>query len=276
MCTLRAVDLRRSLGLDVYVRLSRSDRRALAERVASAYGGDWTVSGDTVGAPGFAALRHAPTGLDFVLLPGGEYDRGMGDADEREALTLVADPDGIRNVRHEVGLASPVARVRVAPLLCARTHLALDVATGLVPDGDIDSAEDYPLAQATADDAMRVADAVGLRLITDVEWEWMAREGGTEIWINGAARAEPNAGYSDEHGFLRLTNRWGIGHLASEAGEWTLDPERIDAGDRSPVRGGAVWMQDPLENLTWLAGYRQRRARTDRAGIRLAADAPTG
>ena len=103
----------------------------------------------------------------------------------------------------------------------------------------------------------------------------MAREGGNEIWINGAARTEPNAGYSDEHGFLRLTNRWGIGHLASEAGEWTLEPEWIEAGDRSPVRGGTVWVQDPLENLTWLAGYRQRRTRTDRAGIRLAADAPT-
>jgi hypothetical protein len=95
------------------------------------------------------------------------------------------------------------------------------------------------------------------------------------VWINGAARAEPDAGYDDEDGFLRLTNRWGIGHLASEAGEWTLEAGRIEDGDRCPVRGGAVWMQDPLENLTWLAGYRQHRARTDHVGIRLAADALT-
>jgi hypothetical protein len=120
------VDLRRSLDLDVYVRLSRRDRLALVEQVAAAYGGDWTVPGDTLGAAGFAVLRYAPIGLDFVLLPGGEYDRGMGETDEREALTLVADPDGIRNVRHEVSLARPVLRVRVAPLLCARTHLGLD------------------------------------------------------------------------------------------------------------------------------------------------------
>jgi formylglycine-generating enzyme required for sulfatase activity len=164
------------------------ERRRLAIEVASAADVRWTERfvGE-VGLPEFE-LR----GVLFVLVPGGRYTMGFHGDEMRQLLRAARLGPGTPGADHwrpifEAGYerARPLRDVEIGAFLCARAPLVdRDVArvdeTLVIrePFGEARNATDAVPAFVRAKDASRLARDFGARMLSEAEWEYVAREGG--------------------------------------------------------------------------------------------------
>lgn len=144
-------------------------RRAVVARVQQALGADYAALDALVGQRRLGGVRHLATGYELVLVPGGRFDMGISEAEERELLEVLQQQGGFpeasgderegwaRTLEREVAgiarAARPVRSVTVAPFLCGRRHLG---ALPLVP---------------------------GWRHLCEAEWEYVARAGSPRGWL---------------------------------------------------------------------------------------------
>ncbi|WP_089721280.1 formylglycine-generating enzyme family protein [Candidatus Entotheonella palauensis] len=250
------------------------------------------------------------------------------------APQLLAIPSGTAQLgsRHGEADEQPVRHVRVAAFRLSRTEVtnrdfeAFVRATGHVteaekrgwgwvwtdrwrqvqganwrhpqgPSSDLQDRRDHPVVQVSWTDARAYCRWHGLRLPTDMEWEYAARghDGRRYPWGHEAPRAGgiQRANYGtdaccapDAQDGYRLTapvrqypqgaSPFGVLDMAGNVWEWVLDEAPNQTGTapaRHIIRGGG-WGNNPY---CLRAAYRhdnEPRASLDMVGFRCAADAP--
>ncbi len=202
--------------------------------------------------------RHEPTGLEFVLVPGGSFMMGsaeaeLGDADEaHHALTL-------------------------DPFLVARTECTQRAWTRVAEAIELDASpscqrgDDLPVEQVSSKDVDAWCEAAGLALPTEAQWEYACRAGTTtrfaigdnprqlrrfanvadkstdfewrKNWDDGFPNTAPVASF--------LSTAFGLHDVHGNVWEWCRDPylsydlpvssgtgERVGSSPQRVARGG--------------------------------------
>src|SRR6478735_9281367 len=95
-----------------------AERLGVGKRLAAVLGADFEEV-PLLGPVSLAGIRHRATGVAFVAVPGGSFQRGISSQEEREILAL-ARPPLAGTLRSAIAHARPVAHVHVPPFLLAR------------------------------------------------------------------------------------------------------------------------------------------------------------
>ncbi len=234
----------------------------------------------------FVQVEHVASKTIFVAIPGGSFDMGVTKEEIAALQKLKLDEEITREQVAE--MTAKTKKTKVAPFLCARAPVSGALAERAIGATGWTIDEDEPEAgvvRLSAPQATKLAKAFakdGLRLITDPEWEWVAREGGRVSFINakdarGAERAcaalyamprfAPNAAPPTTNGF----GVWGL-----PWGDFVADPN----GTRRTVwgvRGGAAmlypWQTDEIVMCVASFGYRLGKSK-EQSGVRFAIDIP--
>lgn len=226
-------------------------------------GSEWQPS------PTEGSVIHGPTGIEFVVVSGGSMDRGLTPADVA-ALARVVDWGKrlAEEVERIAAPARPVHTVQVATFLCSRRLVDASLVQTHCPmigEGAVSRA-----------DATALAQQLGFRLPSEVELEWLSRDGTQATFTLGAARL-----FELESRDERLTaTRWGVEELNQEtwaADDWhpSYEGAPLDAapwlgGEACGVTRGGFWlpaMQSEEELLLALAARRQRGGRAARVRL---------
>jgi formylglycine-generating enzyme required for sulfatase activity len=177
----------------------------------------WQLADPPHNEAGLWEALHVPTGLVFVLLPGGGYTRGR-EVEDPEVRTVTLDPE----------------RVTVGPFLVARTECTRAAwkagGGGLSPDEVADGR--LPVTGRTWNAYRTWCVRLGMRLPTEAEWEYACRAGtrtrwcfgddeerlGRHAWYRGTSGGAPHP-----VGLLR-PNGWGLHDMHGNVSEFVGDP----------------------------------------------------
>ncbi|MGK3971055.1 formylglycine-generating enzyme family protein [Sorangium sp. So ce118] len=250
------------------------ERRRATEALVEQLGDGWHPGEPTLEEDSLAVV-HQATGLAFVAVPGGEFGMGLSDEDIEEAAEHVDWTTSVaRWIDRAAASARPVHRVKVRPFLCARALLDRDQLNTL-SHGRLTG------ESVERSDALAFVRAVSLRLPSEAELEWLARDGGACRFTLDAAR-QLDAIRGDDR---LLRSRFGVRDL--HRAQWAEDdwhPTYDGAPDASlpwadgepagVYRGGfhLIALQSPEELLHALAGVRGQLYRA--CGLRLASSIP--
>lgn len=180
---------------------SMQDRREWVAALCSDLGETWSFEAK----PELDAVvaHHAPTDLDFVVVPGGRYVMGLRSSD----WSALGSHLELTQQRREWLTRStqnllPPHEIEVRPFLAARHLLSPDHVENL-SEGRFEGRFCHALGR---EDARELARSLGFRLLSEAEWEWLARDGGKESFTLGAAeRLDEIRGDS-----TKLTSRFGV------------------------------------------------------------------
>jgi len=245
-----------------------------------------------------ASYQHQKTGLELALIPGGELNMGLAD--------LPAELSWCRRIVPQfkeawLKTATPLRRVKVAPFLIGRSELPQSVWDAL---GGRDARQfrgpKLPIVGVSWDDARAWLKQAGggLRLPSEVEWEYAARAGTktrfywgdepdpSQVWFahNTNQRPEP----SELHLKRGRVNAFGLADMLGNVWEWCEDgwlkdlsgldssePRRAkNPKSRARVFRGGGWA-NPIVSLR--SRYRDRIKRESQSpilGVRVACSIP--
>ena len=232
---------------------------------------------------GLPVLVHEATQQEFVLVPAGAFVMGMTAPELVSALREVHyNPDvepWRTSHRARYALANPVHPVTQQAFLCGRSPLlartidALDAGVAWSTHETAEHRGPTVAAAMTREGVTCVLERLGWQLISEAQWEYVARCGGPEQWAGGSEwRRMVDVLVTDPHFDSKAGNVWGVWGLA--LGEWVADEWHADytgapadgsawragAGLPDAVRGGAVlhapW-QDSDEAFGCHAAVRQ-------------------
>ncbi len=220
-------------------------------------------------AAGREEYRHARTGIEFVLVPGGEF--GMGSPPDEAGRE---DDEGLRRVR--IGHPFLIAKYEVSNAEFRGAPRFKGHDSGRWLDQDLNG-DAQPAVNVSWEDAQAYCAWAGLRLPTGAEWEWAARAGGDArpfVWGDAWPPA-PNAGnfadeaaekafpgvkglpgFRDGHAATApvrsfAANGFGLHQMAGNVWEWCADDAAPDGEAGAPmriVRGGS-WFSDRRDHL---------------------------
>jgi hypothetical protein len=297
--------------------LSRADRLRAAEELCTRLGPEFRASRVLVGKRRLAAVVHVHTRVAFVAVPGGRLRMGITAAELDRILSLAGEaakgePAVLEDLREQLSSSRPVHDVVVRPFLCARAPLLAGLAREAVATWETGADRalfDDPKqpqarkpAHLTRAEAASTVKRLRFRIVSEAEWEWLAREGGRTSWVcehqssqdwrpHRAAAAQCAmeafvAGSTDPD----VVNGFGIWGLLW--GEWVADaihrnyegaPAVASAWDAGPepqmlrAFGAATFWpwQNPGELIACHAGFRTwTRERSQAACVRFALDLP--
>jgi len=239
------------------------------DRLAEALGEAWAlVRSDANQGP--SKLAHRLTGLDFVAVAGGSFDLGLSSDDIAEAAEyLDFGSEVAARLASLQARAEPVHRVTVHPFLCSERLLDAQTIAAL-------SAGKLARPTVSRASARDLASALGLRLASEAELEWVARDGGKTRFTLDAARDRERIANDDR----RLRSCFGLREM--NEGTWAEDDWHpsyegapsdsrpwFDGSVEGVVRGG-FWlmaMQSDEELLDALAAVRYRGVQTARVRL---------
>ena len=283
-------------------RAAPEDRRlAWARALADTLGDGFVALSDLVGATGLTAVHEVHTGLDWVAIPGGRCSIGLGAGELAPLLRAVGRPcRPMEEYRALLTPSQPAREVRVEPFLCTRVPVPQSHARGGHPwvlieaDHGFGPDRDWPVVVDRAE-ARELAAGLDARLMSEAEWEYVARGGGQSPWLHGAAAPEGMEAAVDalveaplaEH--LRDASCgpfgvWGLLVPGWVADGWHDDlqgapvdgrawrPEATDGVVRGGTAGGYPWQGD--EVLWSHAAVRMRASPKTVAGVHLARRLP--
>ncbi len=117
-------------------------------------------------------VRDASTGVAFVRVPGGTVDLGLRDDEIVELRALIGDERELAEARG--AMVRPHAAT-VEPFLVAQAPLSRTLMATVIDDFDVVG---DGFARIDAKTALRATKVLGYRLLTEDEWEYVARAGG--------------------------------------------------------------------------------------------------
>lgn len=263
-----------------FARLGIEERRGLGRSLAAALGDGWSAEEPAADLDALP-LVHQPTGLAFVVVPGGSFTMGLTDdglAALRAAMGDAWDDDIAASLERDAARLRPVRRVHVKPFLVARGYLQAKEVERL-SGGQFQGDYCYRLGWS---DARRLAASHGFRLASEAELEWLARDGGRSAFTLDAARRLEEIGGDSE----LLRSRFGV--LDPFETQWAEDdyhPSYEGAPDTSaPWMNGTgtgvarglsrpEYVEEPHQITGLLAALRTNETQKE-ACIRFARDLP--
>jgi hypothetical protein len=265
-------------------------RLEMASAIAAALGPAFQPHPELVGNAGLPAVRHEPSGLLFVAIPGGQLTMGLSPEEIAEIAALYAPLGRADEARDAVTWSTqPPHLVGVLPFLCAVQPVSDRLAHALVPDlfrGDEEGfVPGERAARVRPSIAAGIRGALGMRFLSEADWEWIAREGGARRWLSapparisleldpaGGKASAPNAfGIDLLHGDLELVgDAWHEGYEGAPGDGAAWDPRAVPDNARGCHSG---W-QDEMEAIRLHAGVREGKHGDDEAVVRLAIDLP--
>lgn len=255
-------------SLEAWSALDEPRRGLIIDAIAESLGAGFQRQG--------AKLRHA-SGLLLVPIPGGEYDLGLGRTEARELrkVAKARGPEAAELAGEYPRQARPVRKVCVPPFLCAsapadRAQLAVLAGAALSP-GELDDANPHGIALISARLAAEVRGET-LRLLSEAEWEWVARAGGARSWLCGKVVPEVWIQAAASSALQEDGHPWGVhgqawGSWVEDGWSATHTKTPLDASPRRPtaipttVRGGGLELwpwQDAGEVITLHTSFRDR------------------
>ncbi|MDI1432373.1 formylglycine-generating enzyme family protein [Polyangium sorediatum] len=270
--------------------LAPSARLALAAAMAEGLGRAFAPGDTLVGAAGLPTVLHRPTELRFVAIPGGTFVMGLSDTEMGEITALYAPLGRADEARDLVRWSTqPPRRVHVRPFLCALLPVTDRLAHARLADMYPGDDEGYVPSDTPVPFTPRLAaelrGVLGFRLLSEAEWEWIAREGGARAWLRDPpasislaldptrdASPRPNAFGIDllQTGLEFVADAWHEGYAGAPDDAIAWHPRAIPDNTRG-CHGG---FQDEIEAVRLHAGVREGRHGDEPAAVRFAIDLP--
>jgi formylglycine-generating enzyme required for sulfatase activity len=262
---------------NTYLSLPPQEKRSLALELARALGAGWAAGDGDV-----PSLLNQPTGVEFVIVPGGAFDMGLTESDVwavKESLGW--EPDISETLSDAQAQVSPSRRVRVPAFLAARDPLGHTDVERLTA-GRHAGIYAYELART---EALSLAREVGLRLPSEAEYEWLMREAGTASFAFDAVRRMKSDGNNTElwttcFGVRRpFATCWCADdfHDSYEGAPLSAEPwmNGDSCGLARPSGAEPELVDEPAQALGLLACWRTARGHRS-ARVRFAKDLPFG
>ncbi len=271
--------------------LGTADAKSLAAALAASFGAGFEpiVRGGQ-GAPARPGVLERTSGITYVVVPGGKAHIGLA-ATEKKKLAPVAKRLGEEAMMHLATLAeiaAPARAVATGAFLCAEAPLTKTQATALgAKIADVTPVHDIALLDAKIA-AKAVARAKG-RLLSEAEWEYVARGGDGRAWLSGdedpaafvraRLRGKLLAGDAPFGVFglmwgTWVDDGWFDSHKGAPADGTAREPRRVP----EVMRGGGAPMLVPWqiggEAMLLLTAHRERRQKGS-VPVLLALDLPT-
>lgn len=185
-------------------------------------------------------VRDNQTGIEMVLVPQGSFSMGAGATD--------AEAAAIERPVHTVQLSSA--------FYVSRTEVTQSqwVATMGGNPSLFTTRSDAPVERVGYPDVQAFCSLTGLRLLTEAEWEFACRAGGTTARygsIDAIAWYSSNAGATTKSVATKAPNGFGLYDMLGNVGEWCsdrysaysaaamVDPVGASSGSTWVVRGGS-------------------------------------
>ncbi|NUP13426.1 MAG: hypothetical protein HOW73_45895 [Polyangiaceae bacterium] len=252
-------------SVEAWRALEDATRVAVGRAVAATLDERFAAHEELVGMERLPSLSHADwPGLRFIIVPGGQFVMGLADSDIEELSEYI---DWTRDVRLTVEamlrFTRPEHRVVVAPFVTAERALNRTeverLSAGFKSPLHTDEVE-----RSAASELVK---AMGMRLPSEAELEWMARDAGRSAFVcNGGRfwygkRAWPEEGVfgvRDLHVGEWAADDW---HPSYEGAPSTSAPW-MDGNPCGVFRGELPYGvdQNPLELCYGLAAHRNRGA----------------
>lgn len=234
---------------------SAADRGSIVAQIAA------QIPGFSLSARHPLRLHHAASDTEFCVIPGGHFTRGFTEADRKAVEKLFPGGARLEALLADVRASTtPARRVRVAPFLCGVRPLRRADVQRL-------TADEHQTDNPNRDVARAIARNVDCRLLSDAEFEWVARDTNQlafrldvarrTLADEAAASCEDDAEQTDEAQSGIVPSRFGVEKFF--LGEWVED-------DWHPTLAGA-----PGDSRAWLDGA---AVGTYRAGVFLPPDDP--
>lgn len=275
--------------LDRWLNLSKNEQdsivRDLEQRLRGEYVHQYTLSYSNKSSLRIPTFRHLPTGLEFNLIVGAQFDKGFSIQEEEALRNLV---EGKEFCLTSFEFMRPVHTVRVQPFLISRfpilnsfsqEHLELE------PDDFIsefaeDEDEIIP-ASLTRERIDVLMEKFGFHLPSEAQWEYAYRGGTTTLFYWGNELPTKTDledkillyEFSDSEKCRAAANPFGL--VGMSVGEWCEDSYRPDysnvSGNDSPVvagppyvvRGGAALAWPWQEGDEWIMCMSAMREQSD-------------
>lgn len=250
------------------------------EAILARLGTEWELA-DPVDA--IARIRHRPTQIHFVLIQGGEFTMGLTDPDQDLVELFLGSRPALRAMVDGFGaISGPPTVVKVDDFLCADAPLSRAQVSRLAPN----------FAQETRGgvhrvEALQLAAQIRMRLPSEAELEWIARQGTQASFTIDCVVEAPEDDVDRvmvvDH---PLRGRFGAGGFFDS--QWAADdwfpshagrPDTATArtgGDPQGVRKFEFFDYEEIGNLAILNQLAARRVpgRGERALVRLVCDIP--
>ncbi|MCB9594493.1 MAG: hypothetical protein H6719_17305 [Sandaracinaceae bacterium] len=265
--------------IEAWRRASPALRTEAVEAVAADLGASRAALGQSLeatphrhGPDGLGALTHHPSGLELILVPGGLMNMGFAGDDILDVLEvfdgeeLEALAEGDLEYAGMFGVSRPPRVVRVSPFLATSRVVAPASLVDAAPSG--------------TEGALAAVAALGFRLPSEAEWEWIGREGGATSFV-GLPRADhplaptlvPPVSETNGWGFQALLNEqqqladgWHPDYVGAPSTSIAWEPEAA----AHACRLGHTWWQSCEE----AAGLHAASRFAGEGTIRLALDVP--
>ncbi|MER2563867.1 MAG: ankyrin repeat domain-containing protein [Myxococcaceae bacterium] len=239
-------------SLETWRAATTAQRKSVAEKIADTLGDEWTPTGALHGREQLAEVLHQPTSVRFVAIPAGSFLSGLRQDEVELAQTL----DWQEPSTLELFAPSKTAPAIIATFLCARAPVSTE-----------------PMTKKQAEQALK---RTPFRVLTPLEWEYVARDGGASPFISARTPAEAEAACAKLYGAMfdpKKKDSTAFGVWGLPLGEWVSSKK---SGALTGACGGAAmlypWQGDEL--VECFAGLRESANANTQNPLRFAFSLP--
>ena len=226
----------------------------------------------------FPRLKDPTTDIVWIAIAGDEFEMGLSTSDKQALtrLTKTWSDEAKEHVQELVKIARPAHKVFVPPFLCAEMPV---LAHQVEDKSDVTEMVGICLFKPLA--AAEYAERLGARLLSEAEWEYVARHRDSRAWISmedDSRKHDPRkfvenalqGGLGEETGFLFGVRGLGWGTWVEDGWHANYEGAPDDGRSWDPqeipevVRGGGYqswpWQIDG-EALLMHAAHRERKSK---------------
>lgn len=228
----------RQITREQFISMDEQSRETHLRELCKALRSDFELKGSDLTPKAPILFNHIGSGLEFILLMGGEFSFGLTEGEEL-AARKIADPPPF-----DVSALRPASHPRVDSFLVSSGPIPIGSVTPILgarclSEYDRQNGESTYPAYLERKAALEVARNFGCRLPTEVEWEYACRADTNTLfpWGNTlVSRKELGQWLDLEHPTKLKRNGFGLYGLFS--GDWCLDEWTASHLENAPVAPG--------------------------------------